>query len=673
MDHDVAIRIDGLGKCYRLGEERPLAALLRGLRGRAHPEELWALRDVGFDVARGEAIGIVGRNGAGKSTLLKILARITEPTTGSALIHGRVGSLLEVGTGFHPELTGRENVFLNGAILGLRRAEIAARFEEIVEFAGVGRFLDTPVKRYSSGMRVRLAFSVAAHVEPEILIVDEVLAVGDAEFQSRCLGKMSDVAGHGRTVLFVSHNLAALRALCSRAVWLDDGRVAGVGAVGPVVDAYLARRHHQAETPVGERRDRGGSGALRFTRVELRAGAARRVGTAPCSGAPLSIALGYAAASAAPLKNVRFAVLVLDALGSRVFATDTRLVNADCAELPPAGELVCDIPDLPLAAGRYRLDLWAALGDEVADHVEDAASLVVEEGDVFGTGRATLAEKHGPCVVRHAWSLAEGPDDVAAARSVAATALAERALGGADAGDAGRCFIKPGYRECATPRSFDREPDARYWTEERLAAARVWQHPVYRLCRDLLCERGAQSFLDVGSGPGAKVAELIAPLCSDLVLIDQPSCHEIVARELPAARFVAADLDALDLDLGRGFDLVVCADVLEHLKHPAGCVDFVRAHLSDGGRAVISTPERDRLRGRECTESPHPEHVREWNAAEFRAFLEHCGLEVERQLLLPPGRTGAAERLASRLLGRFVPLRRWTACQAAICRRKGSR
>ena len=187
----------------------------------AQADELWALRDVSFDVARGEAVGIVGRNGAGKSTLLKILARITEPTTGSAAIHGRVGSLLEVGTGFHPELTGRENVCLNGAILGMRKHEIDARFDEIVEFSGVSRFLDTPVKRYSSGMRVRLAFAVAAHLEPEILIVDEVLAVGDAEFQSRCLGKMSDVAGHGRTVLFVSHNLAALRALCTRAVWLE--------------------------------------------------------------------------------------------------------------------------------------------------------------------------------------------------------------------------------------------------------------------------------------------------------------------------------------------------------------------------------------------------------------------------------------------------------------------
>jgi lipopolysaccharide transport system ATP-binding protein len=322
-----------------------------------------------------------------------------------------------VGTGFHPDLTGRENVYLNGAILGLRKREIAARFDEIVDFSGVSRFLDTPVKRYSSGMRVRLAFAVAAHLEPEILIVDEVLAVGDAEFQSRCLGKMSDVAGHGRTVLFVSHNLAALKALCTRAVWLEGGRVAAVGAVSAVVDAYLAESHRRADLPVAERRDRAGSGAFRFTRVELRGGDARAAGERPAAGAPLEIALAYTSASAAPLKNVRLAVLVLDALGSRVFATDTRLVNADFAELPPAGELVCEIPDLPIAAGRYQLNLWATVGDEVADYLEDAASLAVEAGDAFGTGRTTLAEKHGPCVVRHAWRLEEAPDDAAMIRA----------------------------------------------------------------------------------------------------------------------------------------------------------------------------------------------------------------------------------------------------------------
>jgi lipopolysaccharide transport system ATP-binding protein len=205
----------------------------------APADEFWALRDVSFDVQPGEVIGVIGRNGAGKSTLLKILSRITEPTSGEARIRGRVASLLEVGTGFHPELTGRENIFLNGAILGMSKAEIRSKFDEIVDFSGIEKFIDTPVKRYSSGMYVRLAFAVAAHLEPEILIVDEVLAVGDAEFQKKCLGKMRDVAGHGRTVIFVSHNMSAVRSLCGRAVYMDRGGIVADGDTEAILEKYL--------------------------------------------------------------------------------------------------------------------------------------------------------------------------------------------------------------------------------------------------------------------------------------------------------------------------------------------------------------------------------------------------------------------------------------------------
>jgi ABC-type polysaccharide/polyol phosphate transport system ATPase subunit len=263
MAEDVVIRAEGLGKKYVIGHqaerERYVAlrdVLARNARNFARSardlvtgrpnvagdevEEFWALKEVNFDIRRGDVVGIIGRNGAGKSTLLKILSRITEPTTGKVEIRGRVASLLEVGTGFHPELTGRENIFLNGAILGMTRAEIRRKFDEIVAFAGVERFLDTPVKRYSSGMYVRLAFAVAAHLEPEILVVDEVLAVGDAEFQKKCLGKMQDVAAHGRTVLFVSHNMAAIEQLCGRATWLDSGQIRHDGAVKAVVADYLS-------------------------------------------------------------------------------------------------------------------------------------------------------------------------------------------------------------------------------------------------------------------------------------------------------------------------------------------------------------------------------------------------------------------------------------------------
>lgn len=235
------------------------------------PNTFWALKDVSFTVEQGDIVGVIGRNGAGKSTLLKVLTRITEPTSGRAVLRGRVGSLLEVGTGFHPELTGRENIFLNGAILGMRRREIERKFDEIVAFAEVERFIDTPVKRYSSGMYVRLAFAVAAHLDPEILLVDEVLAVGDAAFQKKCLGKMKDVAGEGRTVLFVSHNMAAVSQLCGRGVWLSEGRVTQMGHAGVVVKAYLA--HGGSDVP--ERQwtfpgDAPGDGRVRLLAAHVR-------------------------------------------------------------------------------------------------------------------------------------------------------------------------------------------------------------------------------------------------------------------------------------------------------------------------------------------------------------------------------------------------------------------
>lgn len=262
MPDDVVISVENLSKRYLVGHNAPTERYhslrdtivrhgrnfarktLDMARGRQivqgdSVEEFWALKDVSFEVKQGEVLGIIGRNGAGKSTLLKILSRITEPTAGRVVLNGRVASLLEVGTGFHPELTGRENIFLNGAILGMNKVEIKRKFDEIVEFAGVEKFLDTPVKRYSSGMYVRLAFAVAAHLEPEILIVDEVLAVGDAEFQKKCIGKMQDVAGQGRTVMFVSHNMAAVRSLCGSCLWLDCGLIRESGSTADVLDHYL--------------------------------------------------------------------------------------------------------------------------------------------------------------------------------------------------------------------------------------------------------------------------------------------------------------------------------------------------------------------------------------------------------------------------------------------------
>jgi lipopolysaccharide transport system ATP-binding protein len=283
---DLAIRVDGLGKRYRLGGRREAYSTLRdqirqwaGAPARAFRRrrgaavsDFWALKDVSFEVNRGEVVGIIGRNGAGKSTLLKILSQITEPTEGGADVHGRVGSLLEVGTGFNPELSGRENVYLNGAILGMRRAEIARKFDDIVAFAEVEKFIDTQVKHYSSGMYTRLAFAVAAHLEPEILVVDEVLAVGDAEFQKKCLGKMGEVAHGGRTVLFVSHNMAAITQLCQRCVLLKAGRVERDGPAGAVADYYqqtAVREATSGDCDLTAAPRSGGDGKVRFTRLTL--------------------------------------------------------------------------------------------------------------------------------------------------------------------------------------------------------------------------------------------------------------------------------------------------------------------------------------------------------------------------------------------------------------------
>jgi len=391
---DKAIQVENLSKRYRLGQTRTLRMRLEETLNRikrggveqneANLDEFWALRDVSLDVRPGEVLGLIGRNGAGKSTLLKILSRITDPTQGQITIHGRVGSLLEVGTGFHPELTGRENIFLNGAILGMKRAEIKRHFDEIVDFAEVGRFLDTPVKRYSSGMYVRLAFAVAAHLEPEVLLIDEVLAVGDAAFQRKCLGKMGDVAKQGRTVVFVSHNMTAVSTLCDRSVLLEDGKASFIGDTEQAVQRYLQHGNEQTPVALADRADRAGSGSVRLTGITIQ-NAEQPEQTYIQSGDRLRVTIRYE--SDQPVKRPRFLVGIYDPMNLPLFRLDTQVTEQLPDTLAAKGEVVCETGPLLATAGVCYVNLAVQTAEELADHVTQATSFGIEPADLYQTGR----------------------------------------------------------------------------------------------------------------------------------------------------------------------------------------------------------------------------------------------------------------------------------------------
>ena len=407
--NEVAIRVQGIGKQYRLGAVRERYSTLRDqvlrwtspkhwLRPRP-TSAFWALKDVSFEVNRGDVVGIIGRNGAGKSTLLKILSRITEPTEGEADIHGRVGSLLEVGTGFHPELTGRENIYLNGAILGMKRAEITRKFDEIVAFAEVERFIDTPVKHYSSGMFMRLAFAVAAHLEPEVLVVDEVLAVGDAEFQKKCLGKMGDVARAGRTVLFVSHNLSSVQTLCERVIRLHAGKVVGDGAARDEIAAYLKTLMSSAKTDLESRADRDGDGRMRLTRVMALDGFGNPTEGVD-TGDPMELRLEYRSEVAGGTAGAE--ISIWSAEGIKVFHVDNTIRGVSLPRVEREGVYRCHFPRLCLAPGRYYANALLSLDGEMADHVQCVVEFDVREGDFFRMGRLVTGNG-GLVIMDHDW------------------------------------------------------------------------------------------------------------------------------------------------------------------------------------------------------------------------------------------------------------------------------
>ncbi len=406
---DTVIRLKGVGKQYRLGRSRegyltlrdtiqrwtagPLRALLSGARRAERHPLLWALKDVSIEIGRGDVVGIIGRNGAGKSTLLKILSRITEPTEGEVDIYGRLGCLLEVGTGFHAELTGRENLYLNGAILGMRRSEIARKFDEIVAFAEVERFIDTPVKFYSSGMYMRLAFAVAAHLDPEILIVDEVLAVGDTEFQKKCLGKMGDVARGGRTVLFVSHNLQAVTSLCSRTMVLQGGQVVHDGPTSASVARYIGMSTRYAQGTPAEARP--GSGEWRFTSA-----AAVKDIFDPGEAIEVSFRTALKRAGAG---RVYLSGVLINEEGIALTQFDSRNIGVWISHGPIEGRL--RIADIWLKPGRYTVDLYVCTPYAIIDLFERAAEFDVSTALPYPLPDPGDATARALVLSRYSWKL----------------------------------------------------------------------------------------------------------------------------------------------------------------------------------------------------------------------------------------------------------------------------
>jgi lipopolysaccharide transport system ATP-binding protein len=426
-NNNVAIIANGISKLYRIGLKEKVhdtvgSAVVDFLKSpidnlkkyrslyrfdehemnnkEASKDVIWALKDISFKVEKGEVVGIIGSNGAGKSTLLKVFSRITNPTMGMAEINGRIACLLEVGTGFHLELTGRENIYLNGAILGMRKKEIDRKLDEIIDFSGVEKFIDTPVKRYSSGMKIRVGFAVAAHLEPEILIIDEVLAVGDAAFQDKCIGKMKDVAGQGRTVLFVSHNLSAVRALCTRGIIIREGQIVMDAPVEDAVQQYLDDLGNPSYNPFEMNPERSGSGAIRFDgarSIDHEGNESTRL----ISGKPATFEFSYINKKNIPKGFV--SMTIYNDLGVATANFDMEIRGYQIGELEDKGIIKCHLPSLPLPIGRYRVAVaMVHKGIGMADHLPNALAFTVESSIFFPTGR-TPQGRYSACMVQHEW------------------------------------------------------------------------------------------------------------------------------------------------------------------------------------------------------------------------------------------------------------------------------
>lgn len=418
------IKIENVSKMYRLGEigtgtlTHDLQRTWAKLTGKPDPfaivgvnndreqkggDYVWALKDINLEVKEGEILGIVGRNGAGKSTLLKLLSRVTAPTTGRILTKGRIASLLEVGTGFHPELTGRENIYLNGTILGMTRQEITQQLEEIIEFSGCVKYIDTPVKRYSSGMQVRLGFAVAAHLECEILIVDEVLAVGDADFQKKCIGKMQSIAKSGRTVLFVSHNLLAVQSLCGHSAYLKHGTMLEKDLTNKILDMYLQDTHiNNSKVKLEDRKDRTGDAQLKFTNYWIENNSHEYTNNVIC-GSEYVFCFEYEAFST--LNNVYIAFDIRERGGESITNCNTADIGNNFQEIKIGkGVFRCVLPHFPIRSGHYTGNIYCSSNNIVHDFINDALDISIQDGDFYKTGVLK-----NPCIVMldHYWSITE--------------------------------------------------------------------------------------------------------------------------------------------------------------------------------------------------------------------------------------------------------------------------
>jgi len=421
---DIAIKLENISKQYRLGVvgtgtlSHDLNRWWARMRGKDDPslkigqenslakaggEYVWALKDIDLEVKKGEILGIIGKNGAGKSTLLKLLSQVTGPTTGQIKVNGRIASLLEVGTGFHPELTGRENIFLNGAILGMTKTEIKSKLDEIIEFAGVAKYVDTPVKRYSSGMYVRLAFAVAAHLEPDILVVDEVLAVGDAEFQKKAIGKMQDVSrGGGRTVLFVSHNMASVQNLCSNAVVMENGKIIHRDITDNAIEFYLSNiKERNINKELSQRVDRQGSGVIRIESIYIKNKILNLVDRVR-SGDDIEFIFEFRCVN--KINNVKIAFGITDKYNRMLMRFSSDDLNLSFNNIQSTGFFSCKISQFPLAKGRYSIGFMVSSNNEISDYISgaDAFGFTVEEGDFFKSGKNS---NHAPVLVKHNWKL----------------------------------------------------------------------------------------------------------------------------------------------------------------------------------------------------------------------------------------------------------------------------